>query len=187
MKHVFICSILSPTLSRYWERRRRNNESAKRSREIRRAKELQTSKRIMYLEQENVKLQAEVSFLREELNRIRDHELLSYFPRRVKQWYSFLVAIESCHIRHSLSLPSGIKSHHLVNFYYNLYNIIYNHNNNNHHHHNRINWYSCDIGAFQDGFKKKRRTKGRERERERLLENVKCLCVNLIHLHNKTL
>jgi len=69
----------------YWERRRRNNESAKRSREIRRIKETQTNKRIMYLEQENVKLQTEVGFLREELKRLRsENELLPYLVRRCK-------------------------------------------------------------------------------------------------------
>ena len=62
----------------YWERRRRNNESAKRSREIRKRKEMQTSTRIQYLEQENVKLQTEVNFLREEIERLRQAERLPY-------------------------------------------------------------------------------------------------------------
>ncbi|KAH9414934.1 uncharacterized protein LOC113796313 [Dermatophagoides pteronyssinus] len=63
----------------YWERRRRNNESAKRSRESRRRKEMQTTISIMVLKQENVKLRAEVNFLREELNRVRRNDLLQYF------------------------------------------------------------------------------------------------------------
>lgn len=54
------------------------------SREHRRFKEVQTNKRIMYLEQENCKLQTEVGFLREELNRLREKELLPYLVRRYK-------------------------------------------------------------------------------------------------------
>ncbi|KAJ6223654.1 hypothetical protein RDWZM_002199 [Blomia tropicalis] len=68
----------------YWERRRRNNESAKRSREIRRLKEMQTNKKITYLEQENVKLQAENHFLREELERLRRNEIFPYLVHRPK-------------------------------------------------------------------------------------------------------
>lgn len=74
MNFFFICH----SLYSYWERRRRNNESAKRSRESRRRKEMQTTIGIMVLEQENVKLRAEVNLLREELNRLRQNELLQY-------------------------------------------------------------------------------------------------------------
>ncbi|RWR99379.1 protein giant-like protein, partial [Dinothrombium tinctorium] len=44
----------------YWERRRKNNESAKRSREARRAKEIEIAIRASYLEQENVILRNQV-------------------------------------------------------------------------------------------------------------------------------
>lgn len=66
----------------YWERRRRNNESAKRSRESRRKKEVQTSQRILYLEQENVRLQAEVNLLREEVARLRENEWFQYLMKK---------------------------------------------------------------------------------------------------------
>ena len=56
----------------YWERRKRNNESAKRSREVRRVKEQQTNHRVAFLEQENVKLRAEVDTLREEIGKLRE-------------------------------------------------------------------------------------------------------------------
>lgn len=39
---------------------------------------MQTTIGIMVLEQENVKLRAEVNLLREELNRLRQNELLQY-------------------------------------------------------------------------------------------------------------
>ena len=40
----------------YWERRRKNNEAAKRSRDTRRAKEDEIAVRAVYLEQENIRL-----------------------------------------------------------------------------------------------------------------------------------
>ena len=39
---------------------------------------MQTGNRIQYLEQENVKLQTEVNFLREEIERLRQAERLPY-------------------------------------------------------------------------------------------------------------
>lgn len=56
----------------YWERRKRNNESAKRSRELRRIKEAQQSSKVTVLEQENLRLRTEVDMLREELNKLRE-------------------------------------------------------------------------------------------------------------------
>lgn len=55
----------------YWERRKRNNESAKKSREMRRWKEQQTTFRVRVLEQENLKLKTEVTMLRNELENFR--------------------------------------------------------------------------------------------------------------------
>ncbi|XP_064483473.1 transcription factor ces-2-like [Ornithodoros turicata] len=55
----------------YWERRKRNNESAKRSRELRRIKEQQTTLRVLYLEQENLQLRTELSMLRSEVDKLR--------------------------------------------------------------------------------------------------------------------
>ena len=50
----------------YWERRRKNNEAAKRSRDARRAKEEEIAIRAAFLEQENLKLRAQVAILKNE-------------------------------------------------------------------------------------------------------------------------
>ncbi|KAF4523869.1 hypothetical protein B566_EDAN010187 [Ephemera danica] len=55
----------------YWERRRKNNEAAKRSRDARRAKEDEIAIRAAFLEQENLKLKYEVAALRNETSRLR--------------------------------------------------------------------------------------------------------------------
>lgn len=55
----------------YWERRRKNNEAAKRSRDARRAKEDQIAIRAALLEQENIRLKIEVSALKEETVKLR--------------------------------------------------------------------------------------------------------------------
>ena len=55
----------------YWERRRKNNEAAKRSRDARRAKEDEIAIRAAYLEQENLRLKVEVAGLRNETAKLR--------------------------------------------------------------------------------------------------------------------
>ncbi|XP_076039238.1 uncharacterized protein LOC143024329 [Oratosquilla oratoria] len=55
----------------YWERRRKNNEAAKRSRDARRAKEDEIAIRAAFLEQENIKLRVEVASLRSETGKLR--------------------------------------------------------------------------------------------------------------------
>ncbi|XP_046409198.1 protein giant [Ischnura elegans] len=55
----------------YWERRRKNNEAAKRSRDARRAKEDEIAIRAAFLEQENLKLKYEVAALRHETSNLR--------------------------------------------------------------------------------------------------------------------
>ncbi|CAG0881372.1 unnamed protein product [Darwinula stevensoni] len=55
----------------YWERRRKNNEAAKRSREARRAKEDEIAIRAAFLEQENLKLRIEVAALKSETAKLR--------------------------------------------------------------------------------------------------------------------
>lgn len=55
----------------YWERRRKNNEAAKRSRDARRAKEDEIAIRAAFLEQENIKLRYEVAALRTEAGKLR--------------------------------------------------------------------------------------------------------------------
>lgn len=55
----------------YWERRRKNNEAAKRSRDARRAKEDEIAIRAAFLEQENLKLRVEVAALKNETTKLR--------------------------------------------------------------------------------------------------------------------
>ena len=55
----------------YWERRRKNNEAAKRSRDSRRAKEDEIAIRAAFLEQENLKLRVEVTALKNETAKLR--------------------------------------------------------------------------------------------------------------------
>jgi len=62
--------------SDYWEKRRKNNESAKRSRDARRMKEEQIAMRVVYLEQENLQLRTEASLLKNEIEKLR-HMLYS--------------------------------------------------------------------------------------------------------------
>lgn len=55
----------------YWERRKKNNEAAKRSRDARRAKEDEIAIRAAFLEQENVQLKWEVARLKTETCRLK--------------------------------------------------------------------------------------------------------------------
>ncbi|KAK0163466.1 hypothetical protein PV327_007141 [Microctonus hyperodae] len=61
--------------SAYWERRRKNNEAAKRSRDARRAKEDEIAIRAAFLEGENRDLKCEVMTLKNELAKL--HSLIS--------------------------------------------------------------------------------------------------------------
>ena len=56
----------------YWERRRKNNEAAKRSRDARRQKENEIAMRAQFLEQENLQLKMELVQLRTELGSIKE-------------------------------------------------------------------------------------------------------------------
>ena len=60
----------------YLEKRRKNNESAKRSREARRTKEEMVALRVVTLEEENMRLRAESSLLEKELDELR-HRLFN--------------------------------------------------------------------------------------------------------------
>ena len=55
----------------YWDRRRKNNAAAKRSRDVRRAKEDEIAIRAAFLEQENLKLRVEVAALKNETAKLR--------------------------------------------------------------------------------------------------------------------
>ena len=57
--------------ARYWERRRRNNASAKKSRDARRAREIQTQIKVAFLEKQNMRMLAEVMAVRQENVRLR--------------------------------------------------------------------------------------------------------------------
>ena len=52
--------------ARYWERRRRNNASAKKSRDARRTRELQTQIKVAFLEKQNMRMLAELMAVRQE-------------------------------------------------------------------------------------------------------------------------
>lgn len=52
--------------ARYWERRKRNNASAKKSRDARRARELQTQIKVAFLEKENMRLLTELMAVQHE-------------------------------------------------------------------------------------------------------------------------
>uniref|UniRef100_A0A8D0HE73 D-box binding PAR bZIP transcription factor n=1 Tax=Sphenodon punctatus TaxID=8508 RepID=A0A8D0HE73_SPHPU len=56
---------------KYWTRRYKNNEAAKRSRDARRLKENQITVRAAFLEKENAVLRQEVAAIRQELSRYR--------------------------------------------------------------------------------------------------------------------
>ncbi|KAF7388232.1 hypothetical protein HZH66_010999 [Vespula vulgaris] len=55
----------------YWERRKKNNEAAKRSRDARRAKEDEIAIRAAFLEQENIKLKYELAALKNETAKLK--------------------------------------------------------------------------------------------------------------------
>uniref|UniRef100_A0A8C6MEG2 D site albumin promoter binding protein b n=1 Tax=Nothobranchius furzeri TaxID=105023 RepID=A0A8C6MEG2_NOTFU len=65
---------------KYWTRRYKNNEAAKRSRDARRLKENQISVRAAFLERENAALRQEVAEMRKELGRCRS--ILSKYENR---------------------------------------------------------------------------------------------------------
>ncbi|CAF1009642.1 unnamed protein product [Didymodactylos carnosus] len=60
----------------YFEKRARNNESAKRSRDARRQKEQQIQERVCFLEHENFQLKTENAMLRHELQRLH-----AFYPK----------------------------------------------------------------------------------------------------------
>ena len=64
---------------KYWERRRKNNMAAKRSRDARRAKETHVAMRASYLEQENKGLAHELSQAKAE-NQLLRERLCKYEP-----------------------------------------------------------------------------------------------------------
>ena len=57
--------------SHYWDKRRKNNESAKRSRDIKRDKENRIYVRNAFLEQENLQLKTQVALYEAEIEKLR--------------------------------------------------------------------------------------------------------------------
>jgi hypothetical protein len=70
--------------SAYWERRRKNNEAAKRSRDARRMKEQQVAMRAQFLEQENIQLKLELAHLRAENGQLREQFYLQLNSNPIK-------------------------------------------------------------------------------------------------------
>uniref|UniRef100_A0A914CQ18 BZIP domain-containing protein n=1 Tax=Acrobeloides nanus TaxID=290746 RepID=A0A914CQ18_9BILA len=55
----------------YFERRKKNNDAAKRSRDARRQKEEHTAARAQYLEQENIQLHSQIALLKGEIAKLQ--------------------------------------------------------------------------------------------------------------------
>jgi len=62
---------------KYWDKRRKNNMAAKRSREARRSRENQISLRASYLEKDNAALKEELLNVKEELQSLRETLLIA--------------------------------------------------------------------------------------------------------------
>jgi len=71
-RSVGSADIPAPKDGHYWERRRKNNEAAKRSRDARRAKEEEVALRASILEQENRQLRVELTAFRLEVARLSE-------------------------------------------------------------------------------------------------------------------
>lgn len=61
---------------KYWKRRKRNNEAARRSRDMRRQKEIEISMKWKNLEQENVRLKKELQKLKDRANELERQLLM---------------------------------------------------------------------------------------------------------------
>lgn len=68
----------------YWDRRRKNNEAAKRSRDARRLKEKEVGMRADFLQQENTALKAQIAILRTEFAKLQYH-MYNQRPTSVSQ------------------------------------------------------------------------------------------------------
>ena len=60
----------------YWDKRRRNNEAAKRSRDARRAKEQETAMKAVYMEKENLILKLELQKREETIKQLNQQLML---------------------------------------------------------------------------------------------------------------
>ena len=60
----------------YWEKRKKNNEAAKKSRDAKRVKEIRIQKKAIFLEEENKRLRFELSILKEENEKLKENSSL---------------------------------------------------------------------------------------------------------------
>jgi len=70
---------------KYWDKRRKNNMAAKRSREARRSRENQISLRASYLEKDNAALKEELLNVKEELQSLRETLLMAQQRSEMQQ------------------------------------------------------------------------------------------------------
>lgn len=70
---------------KYWDKRRKNNMAAKRSREARRSRENQISLRASYLEKDNAALKEELLNVKEELQSLRETLLIAHQQSELQQ------------------------------------------------------------------------------------------------------
>merc|ERR1712003_392227 len=70
---------------KYWDKRRKNNMAAKRSREARRSRENQISLRASYLEKDNAALKEELLTVKEELQSLRETLLIAQQQSELQQ------------------------------------------------------------------------------------------------------
>merc|ERR1712157_156568 len=70
---------------KYWDKRRKNNMAAKRSREARRSRENQISLRASYLEKDNAALKEELLNVKEELQSLRETLLIAQQQSELQQ------------------------------------------------------------------------------------------------------
>ena len=98
---------------KYWERRRKNNVAAKRSRESRRLKQEQDLLKAEHAIQENIRLRAEVDVLKSEISSLR--RLLKDANTTLSLWIKARQATEPVH-----QLPPSLRDKHgplsFVNF-----------------------------------------------------------------------
>ncbi|CAJ0592044.1 unnamed protein product [Cylicocyclus nassatus] len=93
--------------SAYWERRRKNNDAAKKSRDSRRQKEDDMACRAATLEQENIKLRAELEQLKNETGHLR--ALMLHAPVKVPLSLHHPIGSTSLHTNISMiAAPSVI-------------------------------------------------------------------------------
>ncbi|XP_056136913.1 nuclear factor, interleukin 3 regulated, member 3 [Lampris incognitus] len=103
----------------YWDKRRKNNEAAKRSREKRRANDIVQEARVLGLLEENARLRAELLALKFRFGLVKDPSHVSILPLSVPSYTQLVTPTQ----RHYPSLsssyqstPSANSTHHSTHF-----------------------------------------------------------------------